>query len=318
VKGWFRENNGSFVAVNLFDDGNHNDGQANDGFFGGTYNIAAASANIEYYISATDNDNNTGRFPRCELIHLNYNPQLQKLVINEFMASNETTYADDMGEFEDWIELYNADENSVNLANLYLSDNPNIPNKWQLPNVVLQPDQYLVIWADEDGNQGEFHANFKLSKSGETIGIYSDENNGFAPLDFIDYPAQTTDISYGRIPNGTGNFVALDSISPNRNNEDTVITIIYPAPTNGVILFPNPFSGDLKIAHDYENPSILIHNSVGQIVFEAMNIGTNYSWNGTNEQGVLLETGLYFITFLNENVDKKIEILGTKQVMIVR
>ncbi|NJN77873.1 MAG: lamin tail domain-containing protein, partial [Saprospiraceae bacterium] len=273
VKGWFRENNGAFTNIDLFDDGNHDDGQANDGFFGGTYNISAASANIEYYISATDNENNTSRFPRCETLKINYNPPLQNLVINEFMASNETSYSDEFGEFDDWIEIYNADENSVNLSDLFLSDNPNIPNKWQLPNIVLQPDNYLIIWADEDGNQGERHANFKLSKSGETLGIYSNETNGFAPLNVVNYPAQTTDISYGRIPNGTGDFIALDFISPNGNNEDSTTIIIDTFPQNEVIIFPNPFTNSLTIRHNYEeNPTIQIYNSIGQIVFEEANI----------------------------------------------
>jgi spore coat protein H len=318
VKGWFRENNGSFTTIDLFDDGNHNDGQANDNIFGGTYPITATSTTIEYYVSATDNENNTSRFPRCELINLNYNPQLQNLVINEFMASNEASYADNVGEFEDWIEIYNADENSVSLDNLYLSDNPNIPNKWQLPNLTLQPNEYLVIWADEDGSQGELHANFKLSKNGETIGIYSDEANGFAPLDFINYPAQNTDISYGRIPNGTGNFVFLDFISPNENNEDSAIIVIDTLPITEIILYPNPFTNTLTIFHNYNDVSILIYNTIGQTVFEAANITHNYTWNGINNRGSSLETGLYFITFFNENSDEKNIILRTERVIIVR
>lgn len=318
VKGWFRENNGSFTSTDLFDDGNHNDGQANDGLFGGTYNINTLSGNIEYYVLATDNDNNTSRYPRCETIEFNYNPNLQNLVINEFMASNETSLADDDGEFDDWIEIYNADENSINLEHLYISDNPNIPNKWQLPSLILQPDNYLVIWADNDESQGNLHANFKLKKDGETIGIYSDESNGYAPFDFIDYPTQTTDISYGKIPNGTGPFVPLDFISPNKNNEDSITIIIDTFPQTEIFLFPNPFINSLTIQHNYENPTIHIYNSIGQIVFKDINIDKNYSWNGVTEQNVLLETGLYFITLFEEGSDGKMAVLQTTQVMIVR
>ena len=49
-----------------------------------------------------------------------------QLSINEIMASNATVIADNEGDFDDWIEIYNAGNVSVNLAGLYLSDDPDI------------------------------------------------------------------------------------------------------------------------------------------------------------------------------------------------
>ncbi|HDS85217.1 MAG TPA: DUF1080 domain-containing protein, partial [Phycisphaerales bacterium] len=69
------------------------------------------------------------------------------VVINEFMASNGGTIADEDGDFEDWIELYNAGGEAVNLAGWGLSDDVDRPFRWIFPDVVIDPGQYLLIWA---------------------------------------------------------------------------------------------------------------------------------------------------------------------------
>ena len=45
----------------------------------------------------------------------------QTVLINEFMSDNETTIEDEDGEFNDWIELYNNCDYSVNMKNLPLT-----------------------------------------------------------------------------------------------------------------------------------------------------------------------------------------------------
>lgn len=316
VKGWFSESGGTYNEVILYDDGNHNDEQANDGIYGGTYNISQSSGTIDYYITALDNQNQTGRFPRCKDKRLNYNPAVPDLVINELMASNDTAHADENDEYDDWIEIYNASDSDINLDGFYLSDSPNWPNKWALPNKVLESDKYLMIWADEDGSQGDTHANFKLSRTGETLGIYAGEADGFAPIDVVTYPEQTTDISYGRIPNGTGEFVVLDYISPGGNNENSVV-IDPPTNPDEVIIYPNPFLDFTTIYHDLDNPSIRIFNTLGQQVFSADNVDNTFKWNGINNNGVLLNSGVYYIGFyqLTKHGWMKLE---AKQVLIQR
>ncbi len=71
----------------------------------------------------------------------------QNIVINEFMSSNSATIADEDGDFEDWIELYNAGQNAVSLSGYGLSDNTNNPFKWVFPDTVMQPGQHLLVWA---------------------------------------------------------------------------------------------------------------------------------------------------------------------------
>lgn len=68
--------------------------------------------------------------------------------INEVMASNGSTIADEDGDFEDWIELYNYGDEPVDLSGWGLSDNYDQPFKWTFPeSAVIHPDEYLLVWA---------------------------------------------------------------------------------------------------------------------------------------------------------------------------
>ena len=57
----------------------------------------------------------------------------QNLYINEFLASNNATIADESGDYEDWIEIYNAGPTAINLAGFYISDDPSDLTAWQIP-----------------------------------------------------------------------------------------------------------------------------------------------------------------------------------------
>ncbi len=47
-----------------------------------------------------------------------------QIKVNEIMASNSSTIADEYGEFDDWVEIYNASEISINIGGMYVTDNP--------------------------------------------------------------------------------------------------------------------------------------------------------------------------------------------------
>ncbi|HNL39000.1 MAG TPA: lamin tail domain-containing protein, partial [Saprospiraceae bacterium] len=68
-----------------------------------------------------------------------------QLVINEFSASNKSTTYDQFGDAEDWIELFNPTNTTVNLNGWYLSDDPAEPTKWAFPSVSLAPGKHLLI-----------------------------------------------------------------------------------------------------------------------------------------------------------------------------
>ncbi len=127
------------------------------------------------------------------------------LVINEFMAENQTTMTDQNGEYDDWIELYNTTNNPIDLTGFTLSDNLGISTMWTFPDTFIAAQGYLIIWADDQIQPG-LHANFKLGAGGEEIGLW---DNFGGLIDSITFGAQSADITTGRFPNGTGPFMNL-------------------------------------------------------------------------------------------------------------
>gem|GEM_PF-939303 len=121
------------------------------------------------------------------------------LTITEFMASNSNTLADEDGDFSDWIEIYNGGSSAINLQGFTLSDNVTVLDKWTFPNIVLNADQYLVLFASNkdrviEGN--ELHTNFKLSASGEYLAL--SDSSGTIRSEFATaYPRQYENVSFG-------------------------------------------------------------------------------------------------------------------------
>ena len=122
------------------------------------------------------------------------------LVISEFMASNQSGLRDEDGDDEDWIEIYNPGNSSVNLAGWHLTDDRNDLTKWTFPELALEPSQSLVVFASDKDRKvsgTELHTNFKLSTSGEYLGIIRPDGvtveQDYGPA----YPIQVTNVSYG-------------------------------------------------------------------------------------------------------------------------
>jgi len=139
-----------------------------------------------------------------------WDDSVKPIVVNEAMARNDNYMADPQGEFDDWLELYNAGVESIDVGGMYLTDNLSDPMKWQIPlgqpfSTTIEPGNYLVIWADEDVLDTGFHASFQLeADEGETIGLY--DTDGTTLLDVLSFGPQARDISFGRIPDSTDNL----------------------------------------------------------------------------------------------------------------
>lgn len=133
-----------------------------------------------------------------------YDTAGENIVINELMPVNSTTAADNYREYDDWIELYNLSSSVKDLSGYFLSDNRNKKTKWQFPQgTSISGNGYLIIWADNDTTQLGLHTNFKLSSLGEEVVLSKPDG---AIIDEIVYSAQNLELSYSRIPNGTGSF----------------------------------------------------------------------------------------------------------------
>ena len=135
------------------------------------------------------------------------------VVINELMADNDNTIADPQGDYDDWLELHNITDHAVMLTGMYLSDKEDEPTKWIFPeNTEIPANGYLVVWLDEDEEDPEgLHANFKLSKNGETVMLVDTDARGNQVLDTITFGEQGQDVAFGRLPDGTGNFQVVQA-----------------------------------------------------------------------------------------------------------
>lgn len=285
------------VTIPMFDDGMHGDENASDNIFGFVFDDLEGSSFIDYHFEVTDNTGNVTLYPPCGdfYVALGYTPP--SLAVNELLAINDTVIADNAGDYDDYIEIYNTGSASVYLGNYYLSDDFSNPSKWRLPDVHLASDAYIIFWADDETAESEEHCDFKLSGDGEQLGLFAGVTENFSVIDTISFGAQTADISFGRLPNGTGDFVLLPKPSPGKNNEENA----PPSDTSSFYTFTimsNPLQETSAIqlqltANAYISIDIFSLN--GQLVFPVfenqLTAGTYY-YPLPNEQ---LAGGLYFI-----------------------
>ncbi len=257
-----------FTRVEMYDDGAHNDGAANDGIYG--VDLEIKNALTQYYIYAENS--NIGKFSpqRAEYEYHSItatltNPTVGDLVINEFMASNDATVADQDGEFEDWIELYNNSSATIDLEGYFLSDDATDLMQWAFPaGTSIDANAYLIIWADEDDDQEGLHANFKISASGESLFLVNSNGEIVDEVSFVD---QDADISYGRFPNGIG---AFQTMSPTFNGENmaTTNTSDIEAETSFLLVFPNPAQNEFTVSVDEELIFMFLYDLKGQKILE--------------------------------------------------
>lgn len=154
------------------------------------------------------------------LTEARFTVELEGLAINEFMASNQTTLEDpdEPGEFPDWIEIYNGTSGTIDLEGMYLTDKFQDLTKWQIgAGVSIDPGQYLVFYADDDGTQGVYHTNYQLNSNGETIILV--DCDGKTIVDSIRFNTQFEDVSYGRFPDGDDLWDFLLNPTPGLPNQ---------------------------------------------------------------------------------------------------
>lgn len=150
--------------------------------------------------------------------------------INEVMASNGSTIADEDGDFEDWIELHNHGEYPVDVSGWGLSDNYDDPFRWIFPEVTrLDPAEYLLVWASgKNRTDGELHTNFSISASGEEIIITRPEGIRVDELEPVVIPR---DVSVGRIDGGGETWFFFGEPTPGAANATEAFLGVLDPPT---------------------------------------------------------------------------------------
>ncbi len=142
-----------------------------------------------------------------------------EVVINEFQADNVSTLADESGEFDDWIELFNPTDEPADLTGHYLTDDLQAPTAWRFPaGTMIDALGYLVVWAD-GAPDGTLHTSFSLSAGGEQIGLFAPLAWDGVQIDAGEYEQQAADQSMARWPDGALTWQADPSPTPGRAND---------------------------------------------------------------------------------------------------
>jgi hypothetical protein len=158
-------------------------------------------------------------------------------IITEFLAANTSGLVDEDGDRPDWVEIHNPDPTPFSLNGSYLTDDPNDLAKWRFPDITLEPDDYLVIFASRKNRAiagDELHANFALSRPGDFLALVNSDGttivSEFAPV----FPEQFADISYGTTTVGTiseGFFEIPTPGEPNGRAKHSAVLVEFSQPS---------------------------------------------------------------------------------------
>jgi hypothetical protein len=267
-----------FEKLQMYDDGMHGDGAAGDGVYGATINVDARD--VQYYFYAENSDAGVFSPERAEK-EFHQLPVVSGLVINEIMAGNVTAVADQNGEYDDWVELYNGNSFSLNLNGYYLSDNENDLTKWTFPNVTIPANDYLIVWCDTaGGTQSGLHTTYRLSADQEEV--YLTDPTGTV-IDAVHFVNMMTDKGYARVPNGSG-VMQYQTHTYDDNNLLVSAVNQVSAGTN-LRVYPNPSNSRIYILGATEGVSVF--NMIGQKVFTEKEVASVDISNWEN--------GIYFV-----------------------
>ncbi|MCP9766887.1 spore coat protein CotH [Lacihabitans sp. LS3-19] len=207
-----------------------------------------------------------------------------QIYINEVMALNTSTIVDNTGNYNDWIEIYNAGPSDVDLANYFISDLGTNLTKFHLtsvPNQLVVPSQdFLLIWASGNTSSGYNHTDFSLSSTnGEAV--YLTMPDGVTLVSSLVFPPQRENVSYGRLTDGANTIKFFYPSSPNNSNNTATSYDGFLSPPSFSRqggFFSTDFS--LTLSHP-ENDVNIIYTTDGSIPVSTNLSGTSYNYKNS-------------------------------------
>ena len=229
-------------------------------------------------------------------------PETVVLKINEFMAQNTAGIQDENDQFEDWVEIYNPGPDSVELGGLFLTDDLTQTTQWALPDYSLPAGEFLLVWCDNDAEDGEMHATFKLSAGGEEIGLYSRLAAGNELIDSVSFGAQTANVSLGRESDGGDVWVAFNEPTPGATNSGLSDVPFLESALQLNPNVPNPFNPQTTLSFVLPSDGAVqldIFDARGarvvQLLHEDCAAGRHeVVFTGKDSRGMALPSGVYF------------------------
>ncbi len=165
---------------------------------------------------------------------------------------------------------------------------------------------YLLIWTDNDPEQGYNHADFSLNASGEQLGLFASASEYFAAVDTLTFGQQTTDVSIGRLPNGEGPFITLPGPTPGFSNY-AVATEDTNGSESSMLIFSEPYTETQFVQLTFSVPAdrltLQILSLEGRIIFEELLTALQQGTHTFSMSTVSIPAGLYLCkAVFNDNV----------------
>ena len=132
-------------------------------------------------------------------------------LISEFMADNKSALYDEDGDSSDWIELFNPGPATQDLGGYFLTNDSAELTRWEIPSPTILPvgGTLLIFASGKDRRVGELHTNFRLGRSaGGYLGLIDPDGQN-ATQEYVDYPEQFENFSYGLAQTGTSSTEIL-------------------------------------------------------------------------------------------------------------
>ena len=231
--------------------------------------------------------------------------------INEVSAANDS-YIDENGKKGDWVELYNTTDKAIDVEGMYLTDNLDKPEKYQITkgntkaNTVIPAHGYLIIWCDkrETTDRG-LHASFKISDDGGSMALMAADKSW---KDVMDYCAHDSKVTVGRFPDGTADVYKMNVPTIGAKNIKTSYLVeveqtggktgirTATQDNNGLNLCYG--SGQLIIGSTTsQRATVYVYTTGGQLVEEAV---VSFSGGYAHLDVSHLQAGFYAVRAVNE------------------
>lgn len=293
--------NGPLDSILMYDDGNHGDDLPADNIYGMYIEPQTTGDTIYYYLTNTDITGTTGREPRSGFSAISITP-LPQLFVNEWMANNVNSVTDNFGEHEDFFEIYN-DAAEYNLSHIFVSDDSTKLGKWNIGNSNILSKAFLLCWADNQTQQGDNHANFKLSANGESIFISEYSGLKYRILDSVSFGAMPADISLGCYPDGTKPIITQPGVTAGFSN--LAASMGYNT-VGQLLLYPNPVRDlltlDMQISEGLYD--MYITDVLGKVQLQRNILSQNNSHSFIIDIQHL-EPGVYFLVVRSSNTEQR-------------
>lgn len=204
-----------------------------------------------------------------------YDPATNKILFNEICTKN-SVYLDDNRQKEDWIEFYNAGKEDVDMAGLFLSSSIDSLDMYEIPSgksnlTTIPAEGFLIVWADNDPEQGVLHAKFKLPfTTAKTLYLSKKVNGSFVILDSVTYRLHDRHESYARfVENGKTFWEITNMVTFASHNILSTAVKEIPAEEWHVTAYPNPFSDQLFVSSSSEGMMyVRLLSMTGNVVAE--------------------------------------------------